>query len=131
MPSHFYAPTKEDKFAFGIWCLQNRGRDPFGDQTRPELPTLECIRGLAQRNCYGFEFHDNDIVPFDAAPAQRKQILGDVKKAIGDWGIKATMATTIASKERSSTWPSLPEAIPAIAPGWITADWIAVPYMAA
>src|SRR6185503_17531545 len=67
MPSHFYAPTKEDKFAFGLWCLQNRGRDPFGDQTRPELPALECIRGLAKRNCYGYEFHDNDILPFGAS----------------------------------------------------------------
>ena len=71
MPSHFYAPTKQDRFAFGIWCLQNRGRDPFGDQTRPELPALECIRGLAQRNCYGFEFHDNDLIPFDASASQR------------------------------------------------------------
>lgn len=94
MPSHFYAPTKEDKFAFGVWCLQNRGRDPFGDQTRPELSALDCIRGLAQRNCYGFEFHDNDVTPFDATPAQKKQILNDLKKAMGDWGIKATMATT-------------------------------------
>jgi xylose isomerase len=94
MPSHFYAPTKEDKFAFGIWCLQNRGRDPFGDVTRPELPALEAIRGLAQRNCYGFEFHDNDIIPFGASAAQRDQILRDVKKAIADWGIKPTMATT-------------------------------------
>jgi xylose isomerase len=94
MPSHLYAPTKEDKFAFGLWCLQNRGRDPFGDQTRPELPALDCIKGLAQRSCYGFEFHDNDILPFDASAAQRDQIIRDVKKAIGDWGIKATMATT-------------------------------------
>ncbi|MBV9121814.1 MAG: xylose isomerase [Planctomycetes bacterium] len=94
MPSHSYAPLKEDKFAFGIWCLQNRGRDPFGDVTRPELSALECIRGLAQRNCYGFEFHDNDIIPFGAAPAQRDQILRDLKKALGDWGIRATMATT-------------------------------------
>lgn len=94
MPSHFYAPTKQDKFAFGIWCLQNRGRDPFGDQTRPELPALECIKGLAKRNCYGFEFHDNDILPFDASPAQREQILRDVKKAMSDLDIKATMATT-------------------------------------
>jgi xylose isomerase len=94
MPSHFYAPTKEDRFAFGIWCLQNRGRDPFGDQTRPELSALECIRGLAQRNCYGFEFHDNDVIPFGASAGQRDQILRDVKKALGDWGIKATMATT-------------------------------------
>jgi xylose isomerase len=94
MPSHFYAPTKEDRFAFGLWCLQNRGRDPFGEQTRPELSALECIRGLAQRNCYGFEFHDNDIIPFGATAAQRDQILRDVKKALGDWGIKASMATT-------------------------------------
>jgi xylose isomerase len=94
MPSHFYAPTREDKFAFGIWCLQNRGRDPFGDQTRPELPALQCIRGLAERNCYGFEFHDNDIIPFTATAAQRDSILKDVKKAIADWGIKPTMATT-------------------------------------
>jgi xylose isomerase len=94
MPSHFFAPTKQDKFAFGIWCLQNRGRDPFGDQTRPELPALECIRGLAQRNCYGFEFHDNDIIPFGASAAQRDQILKDIKNALKDWDIKATMATT-------------------------------------
>jgi xylose isomerase len=94
MPSHFYAPTKQDRFAFGIWCLQNRGRDPFGDVTRPELSALECIRGLAQRNCYGFEFHDNDVVPFGASPSQREQILRDLKKALADWGIKATMATT-------------------------------------
>ena len=94
MPSHFYAPTKEDKFAFGVWCLQNRGRDPFGDQTRPELSALECIKGLAQRNCYGFEFHDNDVVPYEASPSQRAQILKDIKKGMSDWGIKATMATT-------------------------------------
>ena len=74
MPSHFYAPTREDKFAFGIWCLQNRGRDPFGDVTRPELPALECIRGLAQRNVYGFEFHDNDLIPFGAPAAERDRI---------------------------------------------------------
>lgn len=94
MPSHFYAPTREDKFAFGIWCLQNRGRDPFGDQTRPELKAIDAIRGLAQRNCYGFEFHDNDMIPFTASAALRDQILRDVKKVMADTGIKATMATT-------------------------------------
>jgi xylose isomerase len=94
MPSHFYAPTRDDKFAFGIWCLQNRGRDPFGDQTRPELKAIDCIKGLAQRNCYGFEFHDNDIIPFGATAAQRDQLLRDVKNVMADTGIKATMATT-------------------------------------
>ncbi|HZU37121.1 MAG TPA: TIM barrel protein [Gemmataceae bacterium] len=94
MPSHSYAPLKQDKFAFGVWCLQNRGRDPFGDVTRPEMSAIEAIRGLAQRNCYGFEFHDNDVVPFGASASQRDQVLRDLKKAMADWDIKATMATT-------------------------------------
>jgi xylose isomerase len=94
MPALDFAPTKQDKFAFGIWCLQNRGRDPFGDQTRPALSAIDCITGLAKRGCYGFEFHDNDIIPFDASAAQRDQIVKDVKKASADGGIKATMATT-------------------------------------
>jgi xylose isomerase len=94
MPALEFAPTKQDKFAFGIWCLQNRGRDPFGDQTRPALSAIDCITGLAKRGCYGFEFHDNDIIPFDATAAQRDQIVKDVKKASADGGIKATMATT-------------------------------------
>jgi xylose isomerase len=89
-----FAPTKDDKFAFGVWCLQNRGRDPFGDQTRAELPALQCIKGLAERQCYGFEFHDNDIIPFGASAAQRDQIVRDIKKGMSDWNIKATMATT-------------------------------------
>jgi xylose isomerase len=94
MPPLNFAPTRDDKFAFGIWCLQNRGRDPFGDQTRPELPALECIKGLVKRNCYGFEFHDNDVLPFDADASRRAAILRDVKKLMADTGIKATMATT-------------------------------------
>jgi xylose isomerase len=94
MPSHFYAPVKEDKFAFGIWCLQNRGRDPFGDQTRPEISALDCIKGLADRNCYGFEFHDNDIIPFGASAAQSDAIVSGIKKCMSDNNIKATMATT-------------------------------------
>jgi xylose isomerase len=94
MPAHDFAPTKQDKLAFGIWCLQNRGRDPFGDQTRPAISAIDCIKGLAQRGCYGFEFHDNDLIPFDATPAQRDQVIKDVKKAIADTGIKPTMATT-------------------------------------
>jgi xylose isomerase len=94
MSSPRFAPTREDKFAFGLWCLQNRGRDPFGDQTRPEMAALEAIKGLAQRQCYGFEFHDNDVLPFGASAGQRDAILRDVKKVMADTGIKATMATT-------------------------------------
>ncbi len=94
MPSAAFAPSREDRFAFGIWCLQNRGRDPFGDQTRPELSAIDAIKGLAQRNCYGFEFHDNDMIPLTASASQRDSIVRDVKKVMADTGIKATMATT-------------------------------------
>jgi xylose isomerase len=94
MSSQHFSPTPQDRFAFGIWCLQNRGRDPFGDQTRPAISAVDCITGLAKRGCYGFEFHDNDLIPFDASAAQRDEILSDVKKAIADTGIKPTMATT-------------------------------------
>lgn len=94
MASQSFTPVKQDKFAFGLWCVQNRGRDPFGDQTRPEISALDAIKGLAQRGCYGFEFHDNDVIPFGASATQRDQILRDLKKAMADWDIKATMATT-------------------------------------
>jgi len=89
-----YQPTREDRFAFGIWCLQNRGRDPFGDVTRRELTVAECLRGLAERQVYGFEFHDNDIVPFGASAAERDRLLRETKKLMHDLGIRATMATT-------------------------------------
>lgn len=89
-----YAPRKEDKFVFGIWCVQNRGRDPFGVETRPEISAAECIRGLAARNCYGFEFHDNDLIPFGASAAERDQVVRETKKLMADYGIKATAGTT-------------------------------------
>jgi xylose isomerase len=89
-----FTPTPADRFAFGIWCLQNRGRDPFGDATRPALPAVDAIRGLAQRGCYGFEFHDNDLFAFDATPAAKTAAIADARKVMADTGIKATMATT-------------------------------------
>ena len=33
-----YTPKPENKFTFGLWTVGNRGRDPFGDATRPTLP---------------------------------------------------------------------------------------------
>lgn len=94
MPADRFAVKKEDRFVFGIWCLQNRGRDPFGDQTRPELSVVDCLKGLAQRNAYGFEFHDNDIVPFGCSAAERDRHIREIKKLMADLDIKATMATT-------------------------------------
>lgn len=89
-----FRPAPDDKFAFGIWGVQNRGRDPFGEATRPAMSAIEAIRGLAQRGCYGFEFHDNDLFAMDATAAQKEAALRDVQKVMADSGIKATMATT-------------------------------------
>ena len=89
-----YQPIPADKFAFGIWGVQNRGRDPFGDATRPAMSAVDAIRGLAQRECYGFEFHDNDLYPMDATAAHKDAAIRDVQKVMADTGIKATMATT-------------------------------------
>jgi len=94
MPADRFAVEKKDRFAFGIWCIQNRGRDPFGDQTRPELSVADCLKGLAKRNVYSFEFHDNDIIPFGVSPTERERHIKDVKKLMADLDIKATMATT-------------------------------------
>jgi len=83
-----------DKFAFGVWCVMNRGADPFGEAVRAPISGIEAIRGLGERGVYGFEFHDNDLLPMGATPAQRAKILKEVKKVMADTGIKATAATT-------------------------------------
>lgn len=89
-----YKPRKSDKFAFGIWCVLNRGRDPFGSETRGHMDPVKAIRELGRRNVYGFEYHDNDLVPFGASEAEKKRIVAAIKRAMKDTGIKATAGTT-------------------------------------
>jgi xylose isomerase len=91
--SREFQPKKSDKFAFGLWTVMNRGRDPFGEPTRQPLSAFDAIRRLGEMGAYGFEFHDNDLVPIDAAPAERARILKKVHKIMADVDIRATMAT--------------------------------------
>ena len=94
-PSHpSLTPRKSDKFAFGIWCVMNRGADPFGVATRPEVSGLEAIRGLAARGAYGFEYHDSDLWPIDATPRAKAAAVRQVRKAMKATGIRCTAATT-------------------------------------
>jgi xylose isomerase len=72
----------------------NRGRDPFGVETRPALSGVEAVRGLGQRGVYGFEYHDDDLWPIGSTPAKKASILRDVRKAMKDTGIRCTAATT-------------------------------------
>jgi xylose isomerase len=87
-------PKPEDKFTFGLWTVGNRGRDPFGDATRPSVSPATIVERLSQLGAYGVNLHDNDLVPSDANAADRDRIVSNFKKALDDHGMKVPMATT-------------------------------------
>ncbi|TMD29141.1 MAG: xylose isomerase [Chloroflexi bacterium] len=89
-----YAPRKEDKFSFGLWTVGNRGRDPFGEFVRPPLDPVYIVKKLSELGAWGVNLHDNDLVPFDATPAERDRIVGEFKQALSDNGMVVPMATT-------------------------------------
>ena len=92
--SEEYRPRKEDKFSFGLWTVANRGRDPFGDFVRPELAPVRSVQKLSELGAWGINLHDNDLVPFDATPAERERIVREFKQALTDYGMVVPMATT-------------------------------------
>ncbi len=90
-----YDPDKKLKFTFGLWTVGNIGRDPFGGPTREPLNPAQIVDLLGSvGGVYGVNFHDNDLIPIDAAPAQADQIKKDFKKALKDNGLVVPMATT-------------------------------------
>lgn len=93
MPDQF-EPKPEDKFTFGLWTVGNVGRDPFGTPVREPLSPVDLVHLLAEVGAYGVNFHDNDLVPIDATPAERDQIVRDFRQALDDTGLVVPMATT-------------------------------------
>jgi xylose isomerase len=89
-----YEPQPEHKFTFGLWTVGNTGRDPFGDAVRESLSPVEIVHLLAEVGAYGVNFHDNDLIPIDATPAERAKIIKDFKQALDETGLKVPMATT-------------------------------------
>lgn len=89
-----YQPTASDKFAFGLWCVMNVGADPFGAATRKALSAVRAVSGLAERGCWGFEFHDNDMIPLAATPTQARKIIRQVRRVMDDTGIRCASGTT-------------------------------------
>jgi xylose isomerase len=49
---------------------------------------------LAEVGAWGVNFHDNDLVPIDATPAERDRIVRDFKAALAETGLCVPMATT-------------------------------------
>jgi xylose isomerase len=94
MTSNNYQPKPEHKFTFGLWTVGNRGRDPFGDATRPTLSPVKIVKELSRLGAYGVNLHDNDLVPIDAPSQERDRIVDEFKKALADHGMKVPMATT-------------------------------------
>src|SRR6476661_6400143 len=93
MPNDKYSPRPEHKFSFGLWTVGNRGRDPFGDAVRPSLPPIDAVALLAEVGAWGVNLHDNDLVPIDATPSQRDQIVREFKTACDTNGICVPMST--------------------------------------
>ena len=87
-------PTPSDKFTFGLWTVGNRGRDPFGEFVRPPLDPVGAVHRLAELGAWGVNFHDNDLVPIDASPAERDRIVRDFRRALEATGMVVPMATT-------------------------------------
>lgn len=49
---------------------------------------------LAEVGAHGVNFHDNDLIPIDATPAEAEAIKRAFRKALDDTGLKVPMATT-------------------------------------
>ncbi len=92
--SDLYQPKPEHKFTFGLWTVGSSGRDPFGDPVRKSKQPHELVHLLGEVGAYGVNFHDNDLIPFNATPAEREEILKNFKKALADTGLVVPMATT-------------------------------------
>jgi xylose isomerase len=89
-----YQPRPDDRFTFGLWTVGNRGRDPFGHETRPPLDPVDAVHRLAELGTYGVNFHDDDLVPPGSSAAEREAILKRFRRALDATGLKVPMATT-------------------------------------
>jgi xylose isomerase len=89
-----YTPKPEHKFTFGLWTVGNVGRDPFGSPTRNAKSPADLVRLLGEVGAYGVNFHDNDLIPIDATPAEADAIKVEFRRALDETGLKVPMATT-------------------------------------
>jgi xylose isomerase len=87
-------PRPEDRFTFGLWTVGNPGRDPFGAETRAPLDPVDAVRRLAELGAWGVSLHDDDLVPWGTAPAERDRIVARFKAALQETGLGVGMATT-------------------------------------
>ncbi|HEV7302355.1 MAG TPA: xylose isomerase [Tepidisphaeraceae bacterium] len=85
---------KKYKFTFGLWTINNPGRDPFGGPTREAIDAPRVCDIVGAAGAYGVNFHDNDLIPIDASASEADAIKRDFKKALKNNGLVVPMATT-------------------------------------
>jgi len=61
---------------------------------RPPVAPAQLVRRLAELGAFGVNLHDEDLVPRDAAAAERDRIVREFKQVLADTGMKVPMATT-------------------------------------
>jgi len=89
-----YNPKPEHQFTFGLWTVGSRGRDPFGSEVRESKTPAELVYLLGEVGAYGVNFHDNDLIPIDATPAEAESIKKAFRQALASTGLVVPMATT-------------------------------------
>jgi xylose isomerase len=93
VPSTSFEPAPEDRFTVGLWCTAYRGREVFGGEVRPPLHPLDNLRGLAEAGCWGFNFHDDDVVSPTASADEVSATLAEMRGVMDETGIRNSMAT--------------------------------------
>lgn len=89
-----YTPKPEHKFTFGLWTVGSTGRDPFGAPVRDPQSPADLVRLLGEVGAYGVNFHDNDLIPIDATPAEADAIKKAFQEALDETDLEVPMATT-------------------------------------
>jgi xylose isomerase len=89
-----YRPTRDDRFTFGLWTVNNPGRDPFGNPVRSAMTATHIVEKLSELGAWGVNFHDNDLIPFEATAQERDQIVAEFKRALAATGMVVPMVTT-------------------------------------
>ncbi len=89
-----YRPTRDDRFTFGLWTVNNPGRDPFGNPVRSAMTPTHIVEKLSELGAWGVNFHDNDLIPFEATAREREQIVAEFKRALDATGMVVPMVTT-------------------------------------
>ncbi|WP_037312495.1 xylose isomerase [Amycolatopsis orientalis] len=88
------APTREDKFSFGLWTVGWQANDMFGPASRGPLDPVDAVHRLSDLGAWGITFHDDDLVPFGSSDAERARHLKRFQAALAETGLVVPMVTT-------------------------------------